>query len=95
MECFDKNISNDWRLQGQEKYLQQIELVYQAYHPIPPNDHDHCEFCGKKFVQKDALKMENEDVVTLGYSSLDSYYWICVTCYHDFKDLFKWIVCTR
>lgn len=95
MECSDKNITDDWRLQGQEKYLQQIELIYQDYRPIPPNDHDHCEFCGKKFVPKDTLKVYSEDVLTAGYSSLDRYHWICVTCYNDFKNLFKWILCTQ
>jgi len=37
----------DWRLTGQEKYLQNSTLKWQKYKmPRPKWDHDHCEFCG-------------------------------------------------
>jgi hypothetical protein len=42
---------DDWRLQGQEKYLKGVMLSLIAYSPSNPNnDHDHCEFCGEKFM---------------------------------------------
>jgi hypothetical protein len=27
-----------------------------------------------------------------GYCTIDNYHWICETCFHDFKDMFKWKV---
>ena len=41
---------NDWRRQGQEKYLKGAKLQLKDYCPHRPEwDHDHCEFCETKF----------------------------------------------
>jgi hypothetical protein len=79
---------NDWRLQGQEAYLKGISLWWMKYSPYSGTwEHDHCEFCGTKFMDED-----NADVITHGYSTNDKYRWICETCFEDFHDLFNWTV---
>jgi hypothetical protein len=81
---------SDWRLQGQERYLKDVTLLHQHYHKYAKNsnwDHDHCSFCGKKFM------VENyPDVLHQGYSTTDDYYWICENCFEDFHEMFNWSV---
>ena len=76
----------DWRLQGQEKYLQGAQLMRRAWRPYPKKpdwDHDHCAFCWAKFSA--APDDEHE-----GYCTLDEYHWICATCFEDFREMFAW-----
>lgn len=74
----------DWRLQGQERYLKGVELCWAKYTPYRPGwDHDHCEFCGKKFA------VQGGDF-TEGYKTKDGYHWISADCFEDFKGLFEW-----
>jgi hypothetical protein len=74
----------DWRLQGQEKYLLGALLSRKKYtKPRPDWDHDHCSFCWKKF--SDVPGEANE-----GYTTADGYYWICDECFADFKEMFDW-----
>jgi hypothetical protein len=80
----------DWRLNNQEKYLKGITLVRRSYRQYAKNpnwDHDHCDFCWGKFSLK-----ECEDSIREGYATVDDYYWICPTCFEDFKDMFNWKV---
>lgn len=75
---------DDWRRQGQEKYLKGVELVFKDYQPYRKEwDHDHCEFCGDKFSL-------NEGDLKMGYSTKDGYRWICKDCFNDFKEEFDW-----
>ncbi len=79
---------NDWRLQGQEKYLKGATLVFEKYHTTEASwDHDHCEFCSKKF--SETLTSDTEDE---GYTTRDHYRWICKKCFDDFHELFHWKV---
>ncbi len=76
----------DWRLQGQEKYLQGVSLSRKKYTKY--NDtwtHDHCEFCWKTF-------SENTEDTNEGYVTADNYRWICDDCFKDFKAMFKWTI---
>jgi len=78
---------NDWRLQGQERYLKGAVLFYKSYADRKTEtDHDHCEFCWAKFCETipDALKA--------GYTTSDDYRWICTECFEDFKGMFKFEV---
>ena len=80
---------DDWRLQGQEKFLQGIILAKKGYRKYRENwDHDHCEFCGNKFSEKEGDLNE-------GYATDDNYHWICSSCYEDFKELFQWKVVAK
>lgn len=73
---------DDWRRQGQERYLQGMSFRWTAYRPPRPSwDHDHCEFCGAKFMQLPA-----EGILTEGFASEDGDRWICAPCFHDFAD---------
>ncbi len=77
---------SDWRLQGQESYLQGAALRRRPYSPSRPGwDHDHCEFCSVKFMDANL-----PDVVREGYVTSDGYRWICDTCFEDFRARFGW-----
>jgi hypothetical protein len=80
--------STDWRLTNQETYLKGESLYWRSYAPSSANnDHDHCEFCGEKF-----MAAPEPDSRTEGYSTKDGYRWICKECFNDFKALFNWHV---
>ena len=81
---------DDWRRQGQEKYLSGVILVHRPYRQNPTNpewDHDHCAFCWAKF-----SPANDPDIIKEGYATEDDYHWICPACYEDFRDEFKWTV---
>ena len=79
----------DWRLQGQEKYLTGVELCRKRYRRTSQAwDHDHCEFCSEKFAEEDLIP----DSLHEGYATPDSYRWICPQCFEDFKEQFQWRV---
>ena len=81
--------AGDWRLQGQEKYLQGATLRWRLYAPGgQQSDHDHCEFCWAKF----SLHPDIADALREGYATLDGYRWICSDCYNDFQEHFSWRV---
>ena len=76
----------DWRLQGQERYLQGVALSKQTYKKYREGwEHDHCEFCGAKF-------SEQPEDLHVGYATADRYRWICENCFRDFRDMFQWTV---
>jgi hypothetical protein len=79
---------DDWRLRNQLSYLKGAELQRQPYHPPREGwDHDHCEFCWAKFMERDGPEILREGYVTIRQET-----WVCVTCFEDFKDLFDWKV---
>ena len=81
---------SDWRLTGQEKYLQDATLKHRRYRrPLnnPDWDHDHCSFCWAKFMVEDYPEVLHE-----GYCTWDEYYWICDEGFKDFKARFNWTV---
>jgi hypothetical protein len=82
---------DDWRLQGQEKYLFGVELHKSRWIPGgPSNDHDHCEFCSVKF-----MAAVGSDELDHGYTTANRYHWICDQCFEDFQDRFQWKVAPR
>lgn len=89
--CIEKIPSpDDWRRQGQEKYLMNKTLVKGYYISCRVGwDHDHCEFCGNKFslADKDSLKH--------GYSTLDYKHWICEDCFEDFICEYRWRIINK
>ena len=75
---------NDWRLQGQEKYLAGKKLMKVPYFRWSKTwDHDHCDFCWATF-------SEYENDLHEGYVTEDKHTWICPECYKGFKEMFKW-----
>src|SRR5690242_15112601 len=86
----DGHPDDDWRLQGQAAYLTGVALAWRRYQPPATNprwDHDHCEFCGDKFMAGDGAGALHE-----GYSTDDQSHWICGRCFGDFRDTFGWQV---
>jgi hypothetical protein len=82
----NKPSSDDWRRQGQERYLINKRLQNRKYVPFRSEwEHDHCEFCGVKF----SLSERDE---RKGYSTYDGYYWICNQCFNDFCDEYHWTI---
>ena len=76
---------DDWRLQGQESYLNGVTLYRRAWAQSRPNwDHDHCEFCGAKFSTA-------SDDLRQGWTTADEYRWVCETCFTDFQQRFGWV----
>ena len=79
----------DWRLSGQERYLQGAALIRKRYRAKSAEwEHDHCAFCWAKF----------PDEATEGYATTAEhpqgadYHWVCERCFDDFADLFEWRV---
>jgi hypothetical protein len=63
----------DWRLRGQEKYLQGRAWLRRKYvRPRADWDHDHCEFCWAKFMEAPATEILDE-----GYVTEDGARWVC------------------
>jgi hypothetical protein len=93
--------NDDWRLRGQEDYLQGVTLRWKQYAGQPnwnPEwDHDHCEFCWAKFMDADL-----PDVLRTGYTNTEQVIhgkvrpeggcWICPGCFEDFHERFSWKV---
>jgi hypothetical protein len=78
--------TDDWRLQGQERYLKGASLYWTTWKQSREHwDHDHCAFCGAKFMAGD-----NPEFLHEGYTTADEYHWICKPCVDDFKDMFGW-----
>ena len=78
---------NDWRLQGQERYLHGAVLVRRQYRRSRSNldwDHDRCEFCWTRFAPQ-----KREGCASEGFHTED-HRWICESCYEDFKVIFDW-----
>jgi hypothetical protein len=80
--------ADDWRLQGQEKYLKKGEIWYYKNYAdrITSTDHDHCEFCGTRF------SVTVPDDLKFGYTSDHDYRWLCTECFEDFKEMFQFKV---
>jgi hypothetical protein len=82
---------NDWRLQGQEKYLKGATLSWKRCARLSDTwEHDHCEFCWEKF-----MEVANPDTLHEGYATPDNSRWICAQCFDDFADMFDWVVTDR
>lgn len=79
----DFNDMEDWRLQGQEKYLQGKTFIFKR---IFVKGHDHCEFCWETFYQ-------NED--KNAYTTLDGHHIVCETCFNDFKEEFQFRIFSK
>ncbi|MDR3076074.1 MAG: hypothetical protein LBU26_02135 [Synergistaceae bacterium] len=81
-----EQLRNDWRFQGQDKYLNEAELLHMPYLPYSEQwEHEHCDFC--------TAKISNyEGDLHIAYCTINKRHWICEECFNDFKDMFKWKV---
>ncbi|NRD79862.1 hypothetical protein HPT25_27755 [Bacillus sp. BRMEA1] len=80
--------NDDWRLQGQEKYLLGKTFYWREYNQYSDNwKHDHCAFCLDKFSEGSGPEDLHE-----GYTTEDNYHWVCNQCFEDFREKFHWTV---
>lgn len=78
------SLENDWRLRGQEEYLQNQVFQYKRFAGLPGKSlHAYCEFCWHKFMEN---PVGLKDCSSEGYCSTDGNYWICKECFDDFKE---------
>lgn len=80
---------DDWRLNGQEEYLYKARLQKKKFESDDDFfDHVHCDFCYAK------ISNYAEDLHWGYYFEKGDYlyFWICDTCYNDFKVQFEWTV---
>jgi hypothetical protein len=98
----------DWRLTGQEEYLQGATLLRKRYRAWSAEwDHDHCEFCWAKFrdpmlsSEEAQILTERPGYLTEGYAVVGrrpdgaertDYWWVCPACVKDFAERFEWVV---
>ena len=87
--------STDWRLSGQEHYLQGKTVRFQRFQirrETPVWDHEHCVFCTRKIVD-DLAKYEKYaapgELITDAYTTEDEKHWICPQCFSDFQERFQ------
>ena len=79
---------NDWRLQGQERYLEGVTLTLKPYSVCREGwDHEHCAFCSAKI-----MAAGTPDTFHEGYATDDNRHWVCTRCFADFKEMFQWKV---
>jgi hypothetical protein len=86
---------DDWRLTpANEKRLRAAVFVRKPF----PNDHDHCQFCWAEFVQP-GTPVHTEPTFYEGFTTsgplsdpTDDYYWVCPTCFEDFRKRLEWTV---
>lgn len=79
---------DDWRLSfGREiSFYSQFTWSLKKWEITRPNwDHDHCEFCIHKITD-----LEIPNSLKEGWTDKDETYWICETCFADFKEMYQW-----
>ena len=82
-------MDDDWRLMGQDRYLQGRRLRWRVWWPQREGwDHDHCAFCFAEFSNQPAV--EGHPTQSSGYVTEDDYHWVCRSCFEDFKGRFGW-----
>lgn len=82
---------DDWRLMGQERFLSGATLYWRIWRETRPGwDHDHCAFCGVKFMVHDG-----PEILRVGYTTADEYYWLCERCAKDFAERFGFTLIGR
>lgn len=70
-------------------HLAGLVLRWKKYQQRSPDwDHDHCEFCGDKFMEEVDGKMFNA-----GWTDDEQNNWICSDCFEKNKDKYQFKVC--
>lgn len=84
---------SDWRLAGQENWLQGIRLKLVEFRKREGRedwDHEHCEFCWQKIVERADVVKYDAEVICEAYCDEVGCRWICPTCFRDFQERFDW-----
>jgi hypothetical protein len=82
-------MAEDWRLQGQESFLTGRAMRRATWWSDQVGgDHDHCAFCTAE-ISADTTGHADYDE---GWVTDDDYHRVCVECFEDFREQFKWRV---
>ena len=83
-------MKEDWRLNGQERYLfgENLFCITSAVFRISGFDHMHCDFCWAK------ISPFSEDLHE-GYATFDYRHFVCEECFNDFREQFQWTLDER
>jgi len=77
----------DWRADN-AKHTRGAILYFRKYSRHSDKwDHDHCEGCWAKFMERSA-----PDALVEGYVTEDGRRWVCSECFRDLKDVMDWQV---
>lgn len=82
------NEEHDWRLDMAQdpEFYSKYKWQFKKWTKTRDHwSHDHCEFCNAEISQ-----VQNPEILNEGWTNEDEYYWICSTCFEDFRELFKW-----
>ena len=83
---------DDWRLDPYPKELEGKIFRLKKFVPHGNWDHEHCEFCWKKFY----TKIISDHCALQGYvtycAEWEREVWVCEECFADFRELFGWKV---
>ena len=81
-------MEKDWRYECGRNMANSV-FEHKNYAPVEKNnDHDHCEFCGKKFYHEmidDYCTTEGYVTITIDKKGRESGHWVCKECFNDFK----------
>lgn len=84
---------DDWRLQGQEKYLLGRTMRWATWVLYREDwDHDHCEFCMAKIWDRRSVSDDHVQYNAAWVTADDSNRWVCRECFADFRARFAWSV---
>ncbi|MCI0376788.1 MAG: hypothetical protein L0215_04210 [Gemmataceae bacterium] len=82
--CTHCGLVFDWRLSGGMDFLRGAVFRWEEY--VAPSevwDHDHCAFCGQKFMEVDDPGIHRFGYVC--YSQVQEW-WVCRDCFEDFRE---------
>lgn len=64
-----------------------VSFEWRCYEaPSPTWDHDHCEFCGAKFMELDHPEILREGWATPDPTAPGCFRWVCNDCFRDFRE---------
>jgi hypothetical protein len=82
---------DDWRIQGQAKYIQGATFVWRSWSSDRPDwDHDHCDICWVHCW--DCIFEDDPDTQHEGWATPDAAHWVCGACFEDFRNRFDFRV---
>lgn len=80
--------TDDWRLNfGKEpSFYGKYRWSLKKWTKTSPHwDHDHCEFCWQKISD-----IDNPDIQPEGWADDEEKFWVCKSCFEDFKEMYQW-----
>ena len=84
-------LNEDWRSRlPHDDHLHGLEWCRSQYaQPSPTWDHDHCEFCWRRFAEPDKFA----DAIPSGWTDVErQFHWVCEDCFQYFRQQYEWKV---